>query len=97
MPRRAQSIRRAAFRLSAYLNYPPRAVFVQSAARKAPKTTTTTHHYRKKPRRRIINSSEKVAIAAEQSAKHALDSTRAILASLGGDVSETEKKADSLE
>ena len=43
-----------------------------------------------------INSSEKVAIAAEQSAKHALDSTRAILASLGGDVSETEKKADSL-
>ena len=27
---------------------------------------------------------------------HALDSTRAILASLGGDVSETEKKADSL-
>ena len=44
-----------------------------------------------------INSSEKVAIAAEQSAKHALDSTRAILASLGGDISETEKKADSLE
>jgi len=43
-----------------------------------------------------INSSEKVAIAAEQSAKHALDSTRAILASLGGDVSETEKKAGSL-
>ena len=43
-----------------------------------------------------INWSEKVAIAAEQSAKHALDSTRAILASLGGDVSETEKKADSL-
>ena len=39
----------------------------------------------------------KLAIAAEQSAKHALDSTRAILASLGGDVSETEKKADSLE
>ena len=53
VPRRARSIRRAAFRLSAYLNCTPRAVFVQSAARKAPKTTTTTHHYRKKPRRRI--------------------------------------------
>ena len=44
VPRRAQSIRRAAFILSAYLNCTPRAVFVQSAARKAPKTTTKAHH-----------------------------------------------------
>ena len=43
-----------------------------------------------------VKSSEKVAIAAEASTKHALDSTRAILASLGGDASDTEKKADSL-